>query len=755
MKNLLKITFLILFLYQSNLYSNFTSSHFLKANGTVLRNNSGQGDIVNLRGTNLGSWLSMEYWVGPMGTGSLNRSQWEATAYATYSNCDVQNIFDRDLSSRWSNGEAQISDESQYLIVDMKENVLFNKILIETGDYSGDFARSYVVYLSEDGEEWEWVSSGEGDSDEINIQLSNVYYKRYVKVVQTGEAANNFWSIAEFNLFMEDDYSVRNSLILRFGEDGTDELLDYFQEVWITEADLDSISSLGMNMVRVPIFWMELMNNNGEIKEHAFDQIDWLIEQCSQREIYVILDLHGAPGGLNGFITSGQTYFNELWTDADYQEKTKEIWSAIATKYVNEPTVAAYDLLNEPLSSDQNNYPISWFYNELYQTVRAIDPNHVISVQAFPTFDYIESPTTYGWENVLYQVHNYNEDKESWDSQNGYIDALLLQLANYKYNWNVPILAGEFNFWNFPDLWAKYLKGLNELNISWSNWCYKTKRVDSPVENWGYFDANTNEIPDLHYDSIQEIKDKWDMFSTSYFNENESLKEIVSEYTDDDKASRPLESVIWLMGNNDLFVSSEGGDNPITCIRENYDGWETFTVVDAGEEKVALQGSDGRYLSIVDDESYLYFNSTELDSLQKFDFINVGDSLVAFRGFNGKYICSRNGESEMTCDIDEIGTWETFSWGYSSLAKSTILSNTSDDTENNIQVSVYPNPATSVLYIQADIENYYVKLISSSGKVIKKYSSCSLSTSIDLNGCPAGIYLLSINDEYLKKIMIE
>ena len=39
---------------------NLGATDFLKANGKFLRNNSGTGDIVTLRGTNLGGWLTHE-----------------------------------------------------------------------------------------------------------------------------------------------------------------------------------------------------------------------------------------------------------------------------------------------------------------------------------------------------------------------------------------------------------------------------------------------------------------------------------------------------------------------------------------------------------------------------------------------------------------------------------------------------------------------------------------------------------------------
>src|SRR5689334_14296164 len=58
-------------------------SDFLKTSGTVIRNNSGTGAIVNLRGTNLGGWLLQEGWMSPAGEAALDRAGWTASASNT------------------------------------------------------------------------------------------------------------------------------------------------------------------------------------------------------------------------------------------------------------------------------------------------------------------------------------------------------------------------------------------------------------------------------------------------------------------------------------------------------------------------------------------------------------------------------------------------------------------------------------------------------------------------------------------------
>jgi hypothetical protein len=731
-----------------------TATDFLKANGTVLRKNSGTGNIVNLRGTNLGSWLSMEYWMGPLGTGSLNRSQWVASASSTYVGTNLQNVFDRNLTTRWSSGAAQIPN--QYFIVDLGKNSIFNRISFEAAGFTGDYARGYKIEVSEDGTSWETAATGTSTTENVFVQLPNIYFKRYVKITQTGTAQNNYWSIAEFNLYMEDDIAVRNCLYDRFGVSGADSLLNSFQNTWITTTDLTNIKNMGMNMVRVPFYWMEVMNNDGTIKTNGFTELDWVISQCTSRGIYVILDLHGAPGGINGFITSGQAYTNNYWTDTTSQQMTINLWKAVANRYKTNPGVAAYDLLNEPLSSNQTLYPISQFYNTLYQQVRTIDPDHIISIGAFPGFSFVEPPSTYGWTNVIYQVHNYNEDKLNYSSQNGFIDAILLDIANHQNNWNVPVLAGEFNFWNFPDLWQKYIRGLNALNASWSNWAYKVKRVDSPVENWGYYQGNTNSAPDIHYDSSATIQSKWSMFSTSNFTANTTLINIVTPLTAVAVSVPPIGKTIWLKGNNDRYVSTEGNNNPMTCNRTTYSGWELFQVVDAGGGKIALKGSNNLYVSSENGASSMICNKTTIGAWESFTFINVGDWKVALKGNNGKYVCSMNGTSPVICDKSEIAAWESFTWGDSSTSKLSNSKKKVDDVDN--ENFIYPNPASGSIQIKSGLNEYRISIYNSLGAMVKSIEKSHDSEIVNIGQLATGVYSVKIVGEgktIVKKIIID
>ena len=82
-----------------------------------------------------------------------------------------------------------------------------------------------------------------------------------------------------------------------------------FQDNYITEADIINIANMNMNFVRVPVYWMDFALKDGTLRTDAdsgFARLDWLLEVCDENGIYVLIDFHGAPGGVNCWASCGQ-----------------------------------------------------------------------------------------------------------------------------------------------------------------------------------------------------------------------------------------------------------------------------------------------------------------------------------------------------------------------------------------------------------------------------------------------------------------
>ncbi len=121
----------------------------------------------------------------------------------------------------------------------------------------------------------------------------------------------------------------------------------------------------------------------------------------------------------------------------------------------------------------------------------------------------------------------------------------------------------------------------------------------------------------------------------------------------------PIGQNITLKGFNNLYVSSENGTQAMNCNRATASGWETFTVVDAGSGKIALQAM-GKYVSSENGTQAITCNRTTIGDWEKFDWVVNADGKISLRGNNGLYVSSENGTQAMTCNRTSISGWEAF-----------------------------------------------------------------------------------------------
>lgn len=340
------------------------------------------------------------------------------------------------------------------------------------------------------------------------------------------------------------EIDVYSKLIDRFGEEDALKLITLYQDNFWTEADFDYCKSLGMNCIRLPFWYKNIVDENNEIKENWYERFDWFINECAERGIYVILDCHGAPGSQNGSDHSGKDggnvkqaasefFFGSEEVVAANQDLYIKIWETVAEHYKDNGWVAGYDLLNEPFCtyrysstvSDTVLHNLCWIaYNKAYKKIRAIDPDHVIIMEA--TWDPVDlpNPTDPGWENVMYEYHNYLYD--DYDNAAGQqvvnMQNKLSSIATA--NYNVPSYMGEFALFNNYEAWDKGLKAINDSGVSWTTWTYK---VTFGNVNWGLV-TNKNANINIETASYEEIEAAWTAVSES--TPNEELSKVVKKY---------------------------------------------------------------------------------------------------------------------------------------------------------------------------------------------------------------------------------
>ncbi|MFC5467297.1 discoidin domain-containing protein [Cohnella suwonensis] len=129
------------------------------------------------------------------------RTTWTATATDVSPWGDVPgNMLDGNAGTRYSSGTGQYDGLS--FTVDMGQTETFNKLVIDSGDGSNDYARSSDVFVSTDGTDWTKVASvtGSGPLQEVAFETQTA---RYIKVVVTGNEGY-WWSVAEFDVYNEE-----------------------------------------------------------------------------------------------------------------------------------------------------------------------------------------------------------------------------------------------------------------------------------------------------------------------------------------------------------------------------------------------------------------------------------------------------------------------------------------------------------------------------------------------------------------------
>ena len=324
-----------------------------------------------------------------------------------------------------------------------------------------------------------------------------------------------------------------NLLESRFSQEEVQTLLDTYQDNWITEEDIKEISGLGCNVVRVPFWYRNFMKDEQGtwIAEDpddnpGFRRLDWVIEEAEKNGMYVILDMHGCPGGQSMDHCCGTLCQNRLYTDEQCQETMEKLWVAIAERYKDCATVAAYDIMNEPQNNGgyegENSYDPwdseSWHlsnlvYDRMIKAVREVDQEHIITVEGIWRISNLPDPNKMGWTNMMYQLHLYDGDDM--------FRQLAADLAKTAKRYNVAAYVGEFQNMHGLDI-------CNEYGISWTTWTYKGTNQD--VKDFFWFFGKP-EKADCENDSYEEILRKWgDPIRTEHFAKKLAVYRQLEEY---------------------------------------------------------------------------------------------------------------------------------------------------------------------------------------------------------------------------------
>jgi endoglucanase len=269
---------------------------------------------------------------------------------------------------------------------------------------------------------------------------------------------------------------------------------DEFERAWLdhytTKADMDALGRWGFNSVRLPMHYALFFDPSAPAgtdrwNEDGFRRVDRLLEWAAANRMWVILDLHAAPGGQGTdlAISDRDPEQPSLWDSAENQRRAVALWREIARRYAGNPWVGGYDILNEPNwdfdapggghgCNDKHNRPIASLYQRITAAIREHDRNHLIVVEGNC------------WGN------NYAGIMPDWD------DKLVLSFHKYWNHNDVASIAGILKLrettgrpiWlgesgENSNGWYRDAIKLAEANeIGWSWWPLKKLGFNNPLE---------------------------------------------------------------------------------------------------------------------------------------------------------------------------------------------------------------------------------------------------------------------------------
>ena len=282
------------------------------------------------------------------------------------------------------------------------------------------------------------------------------------------------WLVPEGYMFGFKDVNsprlINQTITELIGPDEARNFWKKFLEVYITAEDIHYLKSTGMNSIRIPFNYRlftteDYMGSSNPAR--GFEYLDRVIGWCKKEKLYVLLDMHCAPGGQTGDNIDDGYGYPFLFESRASQEQCAAIWKRIALHYQNEKTIIGYDLLNEPIAhyfdKDHFNPLLEPLYKMITKAIRSVDKNHLLflgGAQWDSNFQPFEKPFD---SKLVYTFHKY------WTPPT---KPMVQDYIDFSNKYNVPVYCGETG--ENEDAWVEtFRKMLDSNNIGWHYWPYK------------------------------------------------------------------------------------------------------------------------------------------------------------------------------------------------------------------------------------------------------------------------------------------
>lgn len=264
---------------------------------------------------------------------------------------------------------------------------------------------------------------------------------------------------------------INEMLCQLVGEEAAADFWQDFKDNYITRADIDFIASTGANTIRLPFHYKLFTDEDymGLPSGHnGYAHIDSVVTWCRDNGLYLILDMHDAPGGQTGDNIDDSYAFPWLMESPRAQKLFCDIWEQIAERYENEPVILGYELINEPIAhyfdAETLNAKLEPLHKRAVEAIRRHDNNHIILLGGPQWNSNFSNFTDWSYDDkIMYTCHRYGGEPTA--------DAIHHFIA-FRDSTGLPMYMGEIGH-NTDEWQAAFVRTLEDNNIGYTFWPYK------------------------------------------------------------------------------------------------------------------------------------------------------------------------------------------------------------------------------------------------------------------------------------------
>ena len=256
------------------------------------------------------------------------------------------------------------------------------------------------------------------------------------------------------------------------GPDFAAEFWQRFKDNYITRADIEFIASTGANTIRLP-FHYKLFTDEDYLgltaAQDGFARVDSVVTWCRDNGLWLILDMHDAPGGQTGDNIDDSYGYPWLFESEASQALFCDIWRRIAAYYRDEPVILGYELMNEPIAPyfenmEELNARLEPLYKRAVAAIRTVDTNHLILLGGAQWNGNFEPFTDSTFDDkIFYTCHRYGGEATC---------EAIASLIDFRDRTGLPMYMGEIGH-NSHEWQRDFCLVMEQNNIGYTFWPYK------------------------------------------------------------------------------------------------------------------------------------------------------------------------------------------------------------------------------------------------------------------------------------------